>query len=163
VTRVIPFILYLFLIAADQVMLKEFTAVYSAQINVAALLVLAVAVYKQELVAARFGLAAGLVLAAGHPALMGWQALWLVGLGLLAFHTREQLNLESLYARLLLVLGGVIVHNLLVLVTTSGITEFWYSLITTVLPGAVYTTLVAWLFFLFKEGRITWAKVRALF
>jgi len=163
VKRVIPFILYLLLIAAHQVILRDITAVYTANINLTALMVLTVAVYKPELVAAWFGFAAGLVLAAGSPDLLGWHALWLTGLGTVAFHAREKLNLDSLYARLLLVVSGVMVHNLLVLITSFRTVDFWYSLVTAALPGAVYTTLIAWLFFLFKEGHITWAKVRALF
>lgn len=161
-TRVIPFILYLLLIALHGVMLRGITTVFTAEINLAALIALMVAVYKPELEATWFGLAAGLVLAAGMPDLIGWHALWLAGLGLLAYHARERLNLDSLYAKLLLILGGILLHNILVLIT-FGAEDFWFLLVTAALPGAVYTTLIGWLFFLVKEGRITWTRIKALF
>jgi cell shape-determining protein MreD len=161
--RIIPFLLYLFLIAAHQVMLRDITSIHTVDINLTALVVLVVSVYKTELVVAWFGLAAGMVLSAQNPEYMGWSALWLTGLGLAGFHARDKLNVESLYARLLLVGCGVLLHNLLVMVTASGLADFWFKSITEALPGAVYTTLVAWLFFLIKEGHITWAKVKALF
>ncbi|MCK4460357.1 MAG: hypothetical protein KAW46_01055 [candidate division Zixibacteria bacterium] len=161
-TRAIPFVLYLLLIALHEVMLRDITTVLTAEINLAALIVLTVAVYKPELVATWFGFAAGLVLAAGMPDLIGWHTLWLAGLGLLAYHTRERLNLDSLYAKLLLILGGILLHNVMVLIT-FGAEDFWFLLVTAALPGAVYTTLIGWLFFLVKEGRITWTRIKALF
>ncbi|MCK4373445.1 MAG: hypothetical protein KAW61_09865 [candidate division Zixibacteria bacterium] len=161
-TRVIPFILYLLLIALHEVMLRDITTVFTAEINLAALIALTVAVYKPELVTTWFGFAAGLVLAAGMPDLIGWHALWLAGLGLLAYHTRERLNLDSLYAKLLLLLGGIFLHNVMVLIT-FGAEDFLFLLVTAALPGAVYTTLIGWLFFLIKEGRITWTRIKALF
>jgi rod shape-determining protein MreD len=162
-TRSIPFILYLLLIALHEVFLRDITAIWTAKINLAALMVLVVAVYKPELVAIWFGFVAGLVLAGGSSDLLGWHTLWLAALGYVGFHTRAKLNLDSLYARLLLVLGGLLVHNILLLITSFLTVDFWYSLVTAALPGAIYTTLLAWLFFLIKEGRITWAKIKALF
>ncbi|MDH3889850.1 MAG: hypothetical protein OEV49_02100 [candidate division Zixibacteria bacterium] len=161
-TRALPFVLYLFLMGLHVVVLSGVTAIYTAQINLAALLVLAVAVYKSELVATWFGFAVGLVLASGSPDLVGWHVLWLAGLGLAAYHARERLNLDSLYARLLLIVGGVFLHNILILLTNGGV-DFWYQLTAIALPGAVYTALPAWLFFLIKEGRITITKIKALF
>lgn len=160
--RVLPYILYLLLVGMHVVILREITTIITAQINLAALMVLAVAVYKPELVAAWFGFAVGLVLAAGSSHLVGWHALWLAGLGFVAYHAREKLNLDSLYAKLLLIVGGVFLHNILVLIT-YGAVDFWYQLAVDALPGAVYTAVPAWLFFLFKEGRITVAKIKALF
>ena len=161
-TRMIPFILYLLLIALHEVMLRDITTLFTAEGNLAALIALTVAVYKPELVATWFGFAAGLVLAAGMSDLIGWHALWLAGLGLFAYHTREKLNLDSLFAKLLLILGGILLHNVMVLIT-FGAEDFWFLLVTAALPGAVYTTLVGWPFFLVKEGRITWTRIKALF
>lgn len=161
-TRTLPFILYLLLVGLHVVVIESATAVYTARINLAAMMVLAVAIYKPELVVIWFGFAVGLVLSAASPALVGWHALWLAGLGLVAFQTREKLNLDSLYAKLLLVAGGVFLHNVMVLIT-NGAVDFWYQLAVNALPGAVYTTVPAWLFFLFKEGRITGAKIKAMF
>ena len=161
-TRVIPFILYLILIAFHEVITREATLIVTAGINLSALLVLVVALYKAELTATWFGFFAGLVFMASSPAHLGWHALALAALGLMAYHVREKLNLDSLYAKILLVFGGVLVHNLMVLVL-EGPTDFLFRLVTVVLAGAVYTTAIAWVFFLFKEGYITWARVKSLF
>lgn len=160
--RVLPFVLYLLLVGLHVVVLESATAIYTARINLAAMMVLAVAIYKPELVATWFGFAVGLVLAAGSTALVGWHALWLAGLGLVAYSAREKLNLDSLYAKLLLIVGGVFLHNILILFT-NGAVDFWYQLAVVALPGAVYTAAPAWLFFLFKEGQITMARIKALF
>ena len=160
--RIIPFILYLFLIAMHEVISSDLTTVYTAVINLPALAVLLVATYKSEVVSIWFGFAAGVVIAAGMPDLMGWHALILSVLGLTAFHVRERLNLDSLYAKLLLILGGVLVHNVLVLIVTRS-DEFLYLLWSRALVGGILTSLVAWFFFLIKEGHITYAKMKALF
>jgi rod shape-determining protein MreD len=160
--RALPFILYLLLAGLHIVVIENATVIYTARINLAAMMVLAVATYKPELVAVWFGFAMGLVVAASSPNLVGWHVLWLAGLGFLGYHTREKLNLDSLYAKLLLIVVGVLLHNILILLT-NGATDFWYLLAVEALPGAVYTAIPAWLFFLFKEERITFAKIKALF
>jgi rod shape-determining protein MreD len=160
--RIIPFVLYLFLLAMHQVIWKDLTGMFGAAINLAAMMVILVAIYRTEMTAVWFGFVAGLVTVAGMPGSMGWQALTLAAIGLAAFHMRERLNLDSLNAKLLLVLGGVLVHNLLTLIIV-GTDAFWYRLVVNALTGAVYTTVVAWLFFLFKEKRVTVRKIRSIF
>ena len=160
--RALPFVLYLLLAGMHIVVIDNATVIYTARINLVAMMVLTVAIYKPELVAVWFGFVMGLVLAASSPDLIGWHVLWLAGLGFVGYHTREKLNLDSLYAKLLLIVAGVLLHNILILLT-NGATDFWYQLAVGALPGAVYTALPAWLFFLFKEGRITLAKIKALF
>jgi hypothetical protein len=160
--RFIPYALYLLLIGVYVVILRDVTSVYAAAINLPALLVLAVGLYKSELAAVWFGFAAGIVLEAGTPALVGWQALSLGALGLAAFHTKERLNLDSLYSKLLLIFCGVLVHNVVSLLMT-GSDAFLYRLMITGFAGALYTTAIASIFFLFKEGIITPEKIRSIF
>ncbi len=160
--RIIPFVLYFLLLAMHQVIWKDLTGIFGAAINLAAMIVILIAIYRTEMTAVWFGFVAGLVAAAGIPGSMGWQALTLAGVGLAAYHMRERLNLDSLNAKLLLVLGGVLVHNVctLIIVQTDA---FWYRLVVNAVTGAVYTALVAWLFFLVKEKRITVRKIRSIF
>ncbi len=160
--RVLPFILYLWLIALHQVIIRDGTAIFTAEINLPAFLVLAVAIYKSELVSAWFGFAAGLVTAAAEPSLLGWQALAMGIMGIAAFHFRERINVESLYAKLLLIVAGVFLHNLFSILV-RGREGFFYLLLVSAFPGAVYTMIIAWVFFLFKEKKITFQKVRAIF
>ncbi len=160
---IIPYILYLLLVGLHGVVLDEVTVIWSAHLNLPAFLVLAVALYKDDIPATWFGFFVGLVAAAGGPpAQLGWQTLFMAALALAASYVRERLNLDSLKAKLLLMFGGILVHNvgLLIISQTDGL---FTHLITTALTGTVYTTVVAWLFFLVKERRLTMARIKALF
>ena len=161
-SRFIPFVLYLFLIAMYEVIWRDFTALYLIAINVPALLVVLVAIYKSELTAAWFGFIAGMVLSAGNPDGMGWQALLLAAIGIAVFHVREKLNLDSIYSKILLIAGAILLHNLMsILINDLGRVLFlsWSYC----LPSAIYTSLVAWLFFLFKEKKITLENIKSVF
>ncbi len=160
--KIFPFILYLLLIALHQVILRDATAIYEASFNLPCLIVLLVATYKSEMVGVWFGFAAGLVVMAPSPPGLGWQALALAVLALITHYCRERLNLESIRSRLLLVFGGVVVHNAVTLVIQESIAAP-YLLGVAVLTGAAYTTLFGWVFFLFKDEVITLQKVKALF
>lgn len=161
--RILPFLLYLWLVALHQVVLNDIFSIYGVvSINLAALVVLLVGLYKSELDACWFGFMVGLVAYAGATSALGWHALVMAGLGYLTFHLRAKVNLESLYSKLLLVFCGVLVHNAVTLII-SGSDGAFYLMATRVLPGAVYTSVVAWIFFLFKEGRITFQKFKAIF
>ena len=160
---VLPYILYLLVVAAHVVILREQTIIYTASLNLPALMVLLVALYKDDVQATWFGFLAGLVMAAGGPpSQLGWQALVMALLALVSYSVRLRLNLDSLNAKLLFVLGGVMLHNLIVLII-DGTDGFLFYVGSSALAGAVYTTVVAWLFFMIKEKRLTIARVRALF
>lgn len=161
-TKAIPFILYLLLIALHEVITRDVTAIATSAINVAALVVLVVGIYKREMVVVWFGFAAGLVLVPERPDVLGWHALVLAAVGLATFHVRERLNLESLYSWLVLIFGGVLLHNVLVLVINGG-HSLAYLCLVSALPGAAYTAAIGWLLFLLKEKKITYQKIRSLF
>lgn len=160
--KIIAYFIYLLLIGLHLVILRDVTSLLGVVINLPAALVLLVALYKDEVPVTWFGFAAGLVAAAGIPSQMGWYALIMAILALAARFVRERLNLDSLKAKLLLVLGGVFVHNLagLIVSRTDGLPML---VATSALTGAVYTTVIAWLFFLFKEGKLTVEKIKSIF
>ena len=160
--KLIPYIVYLALIALHTVILNDLICVYSIGINLTAFITMAVAISKSETTSLWFGFIAGLVTLAGHPELMGTCALMTAALGFTAFHARERLNLESLYSKLLLVLTGVFLHNA-ALILVANRSEFFYLLFVIALPGAIYTTLLAWIYFLAREGRLTFQKIRSVF
>ena len=160
--RAVPYLLYLLLIAMHQVIWRDVTSIFGVAINITAFIVVLVALYKTEMIAVWFGFLAGVVMAAGNPAMTGWHAFALAVLGLVAYHVSERLNLESLYARLLLVSCIVLIHNFLkLLIDQTG--DLFYLLWTSVITGAVYTTILALLFFAIKERKITVQKLRAFF
>jgi len=160
--RIIPYLLYLLLVAFHEVIFRDLTAIYGVTINLPAFLILAVALYKPELTVVWFGFAVGLVTSAGVPSVVGWFGLLGAAVGAVAFHVRERLNLESLASKLLLMSLGILLYSILE-TTISRPDGFWYILGTQVLPGTVYTTVMAWVFFLFCEGRLTAKKIRAMF
>ncbi len=160
--RLIPFLLYIVLIAMHQVITRDLTAIYGMSINLAALIVIIVAIYKTEMTTLWFALVAGLVMAAGLPNRMGWVALLMAAIGAASFHMRTRLNLDSIYSKLLLVFGGVLAFNVLSLVIFQY-DQILLLAVTEALGGALYTTIVAWLFFLVKGHRLTVEKVRSIF
>jgi len=161
--RVIPYLIYLVLIAFHVVILQSATSIYTASIDFPALVVLAVAIYKDDIPATWFGFVAGLVaFAGGPPSQLGWQGLIMAALALVACQIRDRMNLESLRAKLLLVLAGILVHNTAVLLVSQA-DGFLLNLVTYVLAGSVYTAVLAWLFFLLKERILTAEKIRAIF
>jgi cell shape-determining protein MreD len=160
---IIPYLLYLLLIAFDAVILKDAIAIYGVTINMPVLVVLIVTLYKDDVPAVWFGFFAGLVAAAGGPpGQLGWQALIMAALAAVGSVVRERLNLDSLRARLLVILIGVLLHNLISLALSRS--DGWLVYIFSyALAGAVYTSILAWLFFLVKEGRLTAEKIKAIF
>lgn len=160
--RILPYLFYLVLIAFHVVIFEDLTAILGARINLAAFIILAVSMYKGELASLWFGFCAGLVAGAVLPQHMGWYALFGASLGLLAFHMKERLNLDSQVARLLITLVGVFLHNLATYAVTQpeGFGHLWWS---AGLSGAIYTTLLATIFFGIKHGVLTRDKVKSIF
>lgn len=160
--RLIPYILYLLLLVMHQVIWKDLTSVAGVSISLSVLLVVLVAIYKTEITALWFGFCTGLVLGAGIPEQAGWFALALTIIAVISYQMRERLNLDSLKARLLMVAGACLLFNLcsLLILQTDA---FWYRSVTVALPGTVYTAIPAWLFFLFKEGKMTRENLKSIF
>lgn len=160
--KYLPFLLYLWLIAFFQVVLKDMTSIYGVSINLPMLLVMLVAVYKSELTAIWFGLFVGLTAYAGSGFNFGYQVFIFCAFAFIGFHLKERLNLESLFARLLLVIGGVFTHNLIMILFETP-DNFIVNLFVAALPGAIYSTIIAWFFFMVKEERITYKKFKSIF
>jgi len=151
----------LLLVVFHQTVLKDFTQIFHASINIPVLLVLTIAIYKSELASVWFGFLVGLVIASTMPNNMGWQSISLATVAFAAFHVRQKLNLDSILSRLALVSGGVLTHNIVSLAIDQS-EGFLFLLWSSALIGAIYTTVVAWLFFLFKDGMITAKKIRSI-
>lgn len=160
--KLLPYLLYLMLIAMHEVIWREMTAFYFVALNLPAMIVVVVAIYKSETTAAWFGFLSGLAIAATRPGTMGWHALVLAAIAVAVYHIREKLNLESVYSKLLLIIGAVFLHNIISIIV-NGTDRFFYMIWMYCLPSTAYTTLVAWVFFLFKERKITAEKVKSVF
>jgi rod shape-determining protein MreD len=164
--RLIPYVVYLYLIAVHRELTGPLLEIHAghwgAHWNLTALLVSLVALYKREYEALWFGFVAGIVVSAGEAEWMSWHALTLALTALIVTGIRFRLNLASLYARLLVVAGAVLIHEILIAWRLGG-DQFYWELLTVALPSTVYTSVVAWLFFKIKDGQITWTRVKELF
>jgi len=160
--RVIPLIIYMLLLSFHVVIFKDITSIWGATINLTALLVLLVSLYKDDISAGWFGFIIGLVSAAALPEQMAWYTLLAFILALVGCSVRERINLDSLKARLLVIFGCVLLYNIISLIISHR-DSFFYLLASTALPGAIYTTIIAWLFFLYKEGKLSFKHLKEMF
>ena len=160
--RLIPYILYLFLISFHQTLLSDLTSIYGVSFNMTILIVSLIAIYKEESTAVWFALCAGIVGGTLLLGIMPWQMLTLGILALLTSQLGKRINLDSIASRMVL-LGGVVLIYLLVMTFLISSEDFLFMILRTILPGTIYTLLIGWLFFLVKDGHITWTKIKSLF
>lgn len=160
--RIIPYFLYLFLIGFYQVVLMEPLMIWGVWIALAPLMVSLVAIYKSQVTAVWFAAGAMFVVNAGDVAASSLQMIvaTLVALGIGRY--KDHLNLESLPARLALVVAGCFILELVrvTLVTGDGL---FFTYLRYMLPSILYTGLVAVLFFLIKDDVISYQKLKRMF
>ncbi|MBN2226874.1 MAG: hypothetical protein JW763_05880 [candidate division Zixibacteria bacterium] len=160
--RILPYLLYLYLLGLHLTILSDVTSIQGVRIDLAALLVILVALYKSDLVALWFALASGIVVGSLRLDLMPWE-MFVLGVIAVAIHqSSRRMNLESLTSRLLLLGGFLLLHGLAISLVIST-SDFGTMLIRQVIPGTVYTLLFGWLFLLWRDGCLTWEKIKALF
>ncbi len=160
--RSIPYLIYLLLAAMHIVIVKDATAIYGVTISLPSLMLLLVALYKEETTALWFGFAVGIVTAVPTPELIGWYALAMSTLSVAAFQVRQRLNLDSIWSRLLYLLGGLVTAKALILMI-QGTDNVLSVVLTGLLPSALYTSAAAVLFFLFKDRLLTFEKLKSIF
>ena len=160
--KYIPYFLYFWLIAMHQVFMADITSIIGAKINLAVLTVLLVSMYKSESTSLWFGLCVGIIAFGGITDISAWQALIMALIGLTSFHIKEKMNLDSLFARVCMIFGGVLTHNI-ILVLFELNDNILMSILRYALTGAVYTTVVGTIFFLIKDGIFTFQKTKTIF
>jgi hypothetical protein len=159
---IIPYFLYLVLIAFHEVILQGATSIRGVSINLPAILVFTVALHKSESATAWFAFFTAIVMCAGTPLTMGWNALGLVVLSVTIYHAREQLNLDSMAAKLILLIAGVLAHNILNIAINQP-SDFGYQLWRIALTGTLYTGGVAYLLYAFFARMTSGRRARTLF
>lgn len=159
---IMPYILYLYLLGFHVTIFSDVSSIYGVTIDLAALMVCLVAIYKSELTALWFALAAAIVVGAMRLEMMPWELLFLGILAVIVKHLSIRVNLESLASRLLLLAGGILFHKLAVSLTVSS-AGFFMMLYRYIIPGVFYTWVLGWVYFMYRDGRITWTKFKALF
>jgi len=163
--RIIPYILYLFLIAGYRTLLSDPLTIGMAQIYFAALMVLLTALNKPFEEALWFAVAAGLVYDAPDPSRLGIHVLVLGTLAVVTSQVKERLNLDSMKSRMLVVVGGLSIYSVpyTLIYVASGSSSFFILLLRAAVPGTVYTAVFGWLFFMVQSGRLSYARIRSIF
>lgn len=161
-TRVIPYIVYLVLIGFHQELTGSLLAIGRTHLDLTALLVSLVALYKEDREAVWFAFAAAIVFSAEKSPWIGLHALVLTLTAMTISRIKFRLNLASQHARLLVVIGAVLIHETLV-AYWWGREEFYWEFLTTALPSTAYTSVWAWLFFKIKDGQLTWTRIKEMF
>lgn len=159
---IIPYVIYLYLLGFHVTIFSDVSSIFGVTIDLAGLMVCLVAIYKKEMTALWFALAAAIVVGATRLDLMPWEMLFL---GILAIGVKQlsiRVNLESVASRLVLLAVGILFHRLAMSLAIST-ADFFMMLYRYLLPGVVYTWVLGWIYFLYRDGHLTWARFRALF
>ena len=160
--RLIPFALYLALIACYQILLVEPLSLWGAHIALSSLMALLVAVYKTETVAIWFAVSAMFLTHTGDPAAAGVMMIVATVVVIAANYLKSRLNMESLMSRLTITITGCLILELLRAAFVST-TDLLFVYVRYTLPSVGYTSVVALVFFLIKDGYITSRRVREMF
>ena len=158
----LPYIFYCFLIGFHQIILKDITALYAFEINLPALIVVLIAMHKTEIPAVWFGFTAGIIVATVSPELMGWHALFLAVIAYVTSHLSERMNLESFFTRITIVVAAIFLHSAFTEILLQS-EAFYDLLILSILPGTIYTSLVASVYFLLEDGKFSIEKLKESF
>ena len=160
--RLIPYILYLFLLAFHLTILRDITHIYGAYIDLAVLMVALVALYKSEMTAFWFALCVAIISGTLRLDLLPWEMIILIIPALIVNQISARINLESLTSRMILVAGFLLVHQgVLALIVSGG--DFFLLLYKSILPTIIYSLIIGWFIFQILDGRITWKKTKTLF
>lgn len=160
--KLIPYLIYLFILTFHDTILVNLISVYGVTVDISVLLVVLVALYKSEEETIWFAFFAGMVTGATDVAVMPYDILVMVIIGAVANLLAIRINLESLLSRLIILAGAVILHRIIVTAIISS-NEFLFQFVRIILPIAGYTVIVGLIFFMIRDGRITWQKTKAIF
>lgn len=160
--RIIPYIIYLFILAFHYTILSELISIYGATIDLAVLLVTFVALYKNELTAFWFAIAVGIVAGTLRLDLMPWEILFLTGFAVLISYFSTRINLSAITTRMIILILFLIIHKTLITLMISS-ESFLFIMYRYILPGAVYSLIPGWIFFLIKDDRLNWNEIKAQF
>ena len=163
--RYLPYILYLLLIAFYRTNLMELFSIGPARIYLTALLVILVALNKDDLTALWFGFFAGLVYDAPNPEYLGVHMVLLAVIGLTTSILKQRYNLDSMKSLVLLVIGALFVYSVpyTIIYVSTGAGEFFHSMGQSALLSILYSGFVAWLFFMIQSGRLSYQKLKSIF
>jgi hypothetical protein len=160
--KIIPYLLYLYLLAFYNTILSAILSVYGAAIDLTAITVGMVALYKRESTVLWFAFFAGIVAGTTRPEIMPWEILLLTGFGIFINQLSIKINLDSMASRMIVLGGFFIVHKALISILMSSEAAF-FVICRYVIPSTLYSLVISGVFFLVVDGYLTWPKFKALF
>jgi hypothetical protein len=119
-----------------------------------------IGLYKSEVTALWFAVAAGIVVGSQSLNLMPWEILILTAGAIFANQVKTRVNLESITSKILVIGALVLTHQIFYAIVSGNVLIALYK---DVIPTVIYTLIIGWLFFQVKDGHITWQKIKALF
>jgi len=146
----ILYIIGLFILAFYQIILSELLSIYGINIDLAALFVVMVSLYKSETVAIWFAVATAIVLSAPQLSMMPWEILFLSLIAVGVTNLRSRLNLDTSLSKLSLLAFFLLFHGLAVSLVVSS-DSFFYLIYRNVLPGVLYTLVFAWVYLVIAD------------
>jgi len=160
--KVLPYLLYLFLITFHSIILSDIISILGARLNLLVLIMVIIGLFKSETEAVWFGLSAGIIVGAARLDLMPWEVLIITIIAVAVKQVSSRINLESLASKVVVLASGVFLHEVIMALIIST-EEFFFILVRYILPGTAYTVLIGLIYFLVKDGRISRQKIKALF
>lgn len=160
--EVIPYILYLLLLGFHEVIVADVFSIWDVRLAFTALIITLVAIYQSQGVATAFAATAAFVASNNDHGAAAGTMIVAAGVALGISHFRGKLNLDSLAARLALISVGCLVFEIarVTLITTQ---DLFYVYARHMIPSVILTSIVGFVFLLFKDGTLSYAKFRRLF
>lgn len=160
--KILPYLLYLFLITFHLIILSDIISILGARLNVLMLIIVMIGLFKSETEGVWFGLAAGVIVGAARLDIMAWEVLLITFIAVAVKQVSSRINLDSLASKVVVLASAVFLHEVVIslIIFTDKI---FFILIRYILPSTAYTVLVGLILFLIKDGRISRQKIKALF
>jgi len=160
--KILPYILYLFIIAFYRTLLIDPLSIFGAVIDLSAMMVALIGLYKNENVALWFAIGVSILIGSQQLHVMPWEMLVLGGGALIVNQCGFRMNLESVMSRIMVLGAFIFVHQIAVSLLVSP-DIILYALYKKILPSVIYTVIIGWVFFQIKDGKITFQKIKSLF
>jgi hypothetical protein len=142
--------------------LSGITSIYGVRIDLVALIVALVALYKREMAVLWFSLSAAIVAGTSNLEIMYWEMILLAGSGLIINQISTRINLESMTSRVLILAGFLLIHNIFITFLISS-ADVLFQTYRVILPSTLYSLIIGWFILQIKDGKITWRKTKELF
>jgi rod shape-determining protein MreD len=160
--KLVPYILYIYLITFHETILSDIISIYGVILDIPLIIIVLVALYKTEDEAVRFAFCVGIVISSTAIGTMPYKIAILTIIAVIVNQLSVRINLESIASRIIILGSAVLLYRAINALFTFE-PEFFYILIRYILPAVAYSLVAGLVFFMIKDRLITWQKIKALF